>query len=104
MCIIYSVIIVIFIIILFILFYNQIKGKETFKCVQNNLNYNDYCDINECDNICDPNKLYCDSISNKCRWNELQKANSNCIKNSECISGRCYYDVSGKNSGVGYCL
>ncbi len=114
----YIVILVIIIITLFILLHNQLKGtkkdinkgtekdtkKESFKCVQNYVNYNDYCDINECDNICDPSRLYCNPMLNKCRWNEPQKANSNCVKNNECLSGVCYYDKSGKNSGIGYCL
>ena len=106
MYILYSGIIIIIIIILFMMLYNQLKekGKELFKCVQNNVNYNDYCDVNECDNICDPNRLYCDSVSSKCRWIEPQEANNSCIKNNECISGVCYYDKSGKNSGIGYCL
>ena len=104
MIILYSIIIIIIIIILFIILHNKFKEKESFKCPQNTVGYNNYCDINECNNICEPNRLYCDSVSNKCKWNKLQKANSSCINNNECISGVCYYDKSGKNSGIGYCL
>jgi hypothetical protein len=106
MHILFSIIIIIFIIILFTIVNNHLKekSKELFKCIQNTVNYNDYCDVNECDNVCEPTRLHCNPLLNKCRWNQPQKENSSCINNNECISGFCYYDKSGKNSGIGYCL
>ncbi len=92
----------ILIICIFILLFKVIKGKENFKCTQTIVNYNDYC--NECDNVCDPNSLYCDTYLNKCRWNNPQESGSSCVKNEECLSNNCYYDESGKNTGIGYCI
>jgi hypothetical protein len=83
-------------------FKNTDKNLIEFFCAGNPVNYNDYCDVTECDYTCDPTTLFCDDDS-KCRWLVPQKAGQSCKSDDECLSKNCHYSFTGQNKNIGEC-
>lgn len=86
-----------------IIVYTLISIKEWYICVQNYVGYNQLCDINECRNLCEPNKYECSLATNRCEYKVPQPDDQVCRFDDECKSRKCYFDASGKNTGVGVC-
>ena len=79
------------------------KNRDHFRyCPNNEVQYNDYCDINECDYVCDKTTQYC-SENNRCSWILPQKKGKSCIFNEECISKNCFYTHTGISKNIGVC-
>ncbi len=80
------------------------KSIDNFRyCSNNEVQYNDYCDIHDCDYICDKTTQYC-SENNRCTWILPQKAGKSCIFNEECISKNCFYGYTGLTKNIGVCI
>lgn len=67
---------------------------EQFKCVRSYVGYNNYCDIAQCTNVCEPG-LQCNEMTNKCGYNEPQPNDYSCTQDKECMSGYCLLNPNG---------
>ena len=77
--------------------------KENYICMHNYVGYNQLCDINECKTICEPNRYECSLSTGRCEYKSPQPNGEVCKEDGECKSLNCYFDASGKNTGIGVC-
>lgn len=83
--------------------YAIIPTREGYLCEQHIIGYKQLCDINNCRNICDPNKYECNISTNRCEYKVPQDNGEICKIDRECRSKNCYFDASGYNTGIGVC-
>lgn len=77
--------------------------KENYACAPIYVGYNQLCDSSQCKTICEPNRYECSLSTGRCEYKTPQPNGEVCKEDGECKSLNCYFDASGKNTGIGVC-
>ena len=85
---------------LFIILQNE---YENYVCQPVYAGYNQPCDLIGCKSICEPNKYECNISTNRCEYKYPQDKGQSCKFHADCKSMYCFFDASGKNTGIGEC-